>query len=297
MLVIEIFKIFTKLLTHLNMKKYILVLSGVMSLVVLMAFTGGGVNDAYNTGGAPSGHAGDPAAGGQTCRSCHVGPSLPPLTGILTSNIPPGGYTPNTTYTITATFVRPGHSRFGFSVSPQNPSGTLMGTLSALSGTQLNGGGKYVTHVAASTTGSGSKTWNFSWTAPPSGSGNVTFYGAFNATNNNGQASGDSTFLTTLTVSENTTGFSEPYVHIASATVYPNPASEVVNVKLLLSEQSQTKIELFDVNGKKLAVLTDENFDAGEITRSFSVAQYNKGVYFLYISAGRSSVLKRIMKL
>lgn len=278
------------------MKKYVFVLFSILSFATLMAFTGDGGNDVHNNGGAPAGFAGDPAGGGQTCRACHSGPSLPPLTGVITSNIPSSGYIPNTTYTITAVFVRPGHTRFGFSISPQSSSGVPMGSLTALSGTMVNGAGQYVTHVAGSTIGSGSKTWNFTWTSPAPGSGNVTFYGAFNAANNNGQASGDSIFLSTLTVSENTTGLVDMAGGSLSLDVYPNPASEIVNIRFFFPEKSEIKMTLLDVNGNKVTDLTDGNFHTGQINHSFSVAAYPKGVYFLRISANGNFIFKKIVK-
>src|SRR5204863_8988529 len=93
---------------------------------------------------------------------------------------------------------------FGFEISPQSITGTLLGTLmiTNTTETQLVGANKYVTHKLAGTTGAGSKTWNFNWTAPVAGTGNVTFYGAFNVANNSGNSSGDTIYKSTLVVSE-----------------------------------------------------------------------------------------------
>jgi hypothetical protein len=126
------------------------------------------------------------------------------MSGWITSNIPASGYVPGNTYNITATATRAGHVRFGFEVSPQSPTGVLLGTLivTNTTETQLVGANKYITHKLAGTTGSGSKTWNFNWTAPVAGTGNVTFYGAFNCANNSGTSAGDTIFKSTLLVSE-----------------------------------------------------------------------------------------------
>src|SRR5829696_4706422 len=113
--------------------------------------------------GAVAGRTGSPGDGGLTCAisGCHLpGPAPALMAGWITSNIPAGGYTPGNTYTITATATRPGHVRFGFQVSPQNITGTLLGTLIITNSTetQLVGANKYVTHKLAGTTGAGSKT-------------------------------------------------------------------------------------------------------------------------------------------
>ncbi|MBC7412670.1 MAG: T9SS type A sorting domain-containing protein, partial [Bacteroidia bacterium] len=46
----------------------------------------------------------------------------------------------------------------------------------------------------------GTKSWSFDWTAPATNIGSVTFYGAFNGSNNNGSSTGDIIYTTTLVV-------------------------------------------------------------------------------------------------
>ncbi|MCX6266585.1 MAG: T9SS type A sorting domain-containing protein, partial [Bacteroidetes bacterium] len=140
-------------------------------------------------GGAPSGNTGSPGDG-QDCTSCHSG-SATTATGWITSNIPALGYTAGTTYNITVSV--PGSGSKGFQVSPQNAAGTLLGTLIAGTGTKTTGTGKYMTHTGSSS--SDPATWTFQWTAPASGTGNVTFYGAFCVSYSN-------TKLSTLVVGE-----------------------------------------------------------------------------------------------
>jgi hypothetical protein len=160
-----------------------------------------------SSSGAPAGRTGSPGDGNLTCAvsGCHLpGPTPATMAGWITSNIPASGYVPGNTYTITATATRPNHVRFGFEVSPQSITGTLLGTLiiTNTTETQLVGANKYVTHKLAGTTGAGSKTWNFNWTAPVAGTGSVTFYGAFNVANNSGNSSGDTIYKSTLVISE-----------------------------------------------------------------------------------------------
>ncbi len=157
---------------------------------------------AYSSG-PPAGRTGSPGDGGN-CTSCHGGPAAQTQSGWITSNIPASGYVPLTTYTITATAVRANHSKFGFQISPQNASGTQIGTLGVISAaqTQLVGGTKYIEHTNGGTSGVGSKTWTFNWTAPASGTGSFTFYGAFNITNSSISSAGDTIYLSTLAVSE-----------------------------------------------------------------------------------------------
>ena len=173
----------------------------VIAAFLLTAFGDGGANTDYPSG-APAGYTGSPGDG-HNCTYCHNG-SATTLAGIITSDIPALGYTPGSDYTITVTLT--GSGKKGFEVSPQTISGALVGTLTAGTGSKLVGSGKYCTH--SSYVGGSSATWNFTWTAPVSGTGNVTFYGAFTITE-------PVTKLSTLVVIENTTA---PLSAIATAT-------------------------------------------------------------------------------
>ena len=143
-------------------------------------------------GGAPSGRTGSPGDGASCANGCH-NQTATTTPGLITSTIPGTGYVPGTTYSITAVATLGTSGKYGFEVSPQNASGTQLGTLVAGSGSKLVGGSKYVTQSSAS---SSVNTWTFSWIAPAAGTGPVTFYGAF-ARNYTGP-----TTLSTLTVQE-----------------------------------------------------------------------------------------------
>ena len=154
--------------------------------------------------GAPAGYTGSPGDG-NNCKACHTSSVSVQNTGVITSNIPGTGYTPGNTYTITAS-VTGNSTKFGFQASPQNASGNLIGTLiSTNAQTQLTGGSKYITHSFSGTTGSGSKSWSFDWRAPAAGTGNVTFYAAFNVSNSNNSSTGDTIKLKSVTITEDLT--------------------------------------------------------------------------------------------
>ena len=153
-------------------RKIYLILSVCIAAVFLLTSYDGDNMD--HSSGAPAGYTGSPGDGQQCQTGCHGG-SVQTVTGWITSNIPTAGYTPGSTYTITVSVT--GSGNHGFEVSPQNTSGTLLGSLIAGSGNKLVGSGKYVTH--SSTQSGNPQTWNFQWVAPATGTGTVTFYGAF----------------------------------------------------------------------------------------------------------------------
>lgn len=160
------------------MKKiaYILLVPLVAGLYLFLSSYSGDDHD-YPSG-SPAGYTGSPGDG-QDCSGCHGG-STAPVTGWITSDIPPAGYAAGTTYNITVTVS--GSGKKGFEVSPQDPSGTQLGTLIAGTGSHLTGGTKYVTQNSGQN--ANPYTWVFQWTAPAAGTGEVTFYGAFAITDN-----------------------------------------------------------------------------------------------------------------
>lgn len=173
-------------------------------LVAGVWFAVPGDNAHSYSAGAPAGYCNAPASPGSTCFTCHNdGPAPVTVPGLITSNIPVNGYSPGNTYTITATVTGIGHQRFGFEISPQDLNGNLVGSMSDLgSETTFQQSGIYITHSSNSLLNNDFKSWQFEWTAPAAGSGNVTFYGAFNITNNDGSYTGDTVLLSTATFPE-----------------------------------------------------------------------------------------------
>ncbi len=154
--------------------------------------------------GAPSGSTGSPGDGASCAKvGCHTG-SETVSEGVITTTVPAEGYLSGETYSITVELTSETRNRFGFQLSPQNLSGDQLGELivTDASRTKLTGGGKYITHNLSSIDGTdGTISWTFDW-VPTESSGDVTFYAAYNVGNGNGTASGDSIYVTSLTISE-----------------------------------------------------------------------------------------------
>lgn len=150
-------------------------ITSLLFVVVIFAMTNQLVS---NPTGAPAKASGGPAESGATCSQggCHSG-TPDNVTNILTTNIPAEGYTPGTTYTLSASVT--GSGKKGLMVSAQKSTGTYLGTLIAGTGSKIVFT-NYLTHSAAKTTNPAA--WSFQWTAPAAGSGPVTFYGAFAVT-------------------------------------------------------------------------------------------------------------------
>ena len=151
------------------MKSLSFFLSVLITAIGLMAFTYGGDENILSilyTGGPPPGYSGDPKSDNGNCTSCHSGLDAQNQIGWISSNIPVEGYVPDSTYTITAMAKATGLTKFGFQISPQNPSGDFMGTLvNTESTTQLTSDPNYITQTSSGTAGNDSLSWTFDWTA------------------------------------------------------------------------------------------------------------------------------------
>jgi hypothetical protein len=177
------------------------IISALTAGIILLMITSISFNDVHsNTGGAIPGRTSSPSDG-LNCTSCHGGTATA-QTGWITSNVPASGYIPGATYTFTATAVQVACVKFGFQISPQSITGTLLGSLIATNSTETQiVGTKYITHTATGTSAvGGTKSWSFDWTAPATNIGAVTFYGAFVGSNSSNSSSGDAVYTTTLVV-------------------------------------------------------------------------------------------------
>lgn len=258
-----------------------------------------------NGNGAPAGHTGSPSDGFTCARSgCHNGTATN-QPGLITSNIPVGGYIAGTTYTITAEIVdlTSSSNKFGFQVSPQSNSGTLLGTLivTNITETKLVGSGKYITHLNPSGTigTANSKTWTFNWTAPVAGTGDVTFYGAFNAANGDNNFTGDVISTSTLVIPEHITSSVYDPNNNDVLKVFPNPVSDRLTVSLKsLPSEALGFVEIIGIDGKLTKKIVWENRNSGNLSQGtkIDVSDLNAGIYFINIKMGEHNYIEKVVK-
>jgi hypothetical protein len=242
------------------------------------------------TSGPPAGKTGSPGDN-SNCTSCHTG-TPQTLPGMITSNIPGTGYLSDSIYTITATIAVPNINKFGFQISPQNTAGQQEGTLIVTNSTetQLVGGTKYIEHKTAGTSGTGTKTWTFNWQAPAPNNGAVTFYGAFMATNNQANSSGDQCLLSSLTVQQDPLSGINTYFTDGTVSVFPVPFNESISVNIQ-KQITDGAITLFDISGKVVYVSSINSII------NIDTQEFSSGMYLLNISGTEGAYTKKIVKL
>lgn len=281
-------------------KKITLLTLSVMSLVF-------GLDSYYNTAfsednGVPAGNTGSPDDGRTCARStCHGSSSNHGnRDSLILSDIPIEGYVPGNTYTITGR-VDTGGFIFGFQISPQDDQGNLIGSMAVINinETKLVGNNKYITHKFAGISGNGGKTWDFEWTAPAAGTGNVTFYGAFNCANGDGMAVGDKIYTSTMTVSEKTTSAVERTVYQDRSRIvaYPNPATDFISVGYALQDNQAVTVQLVNHAGQVLQTPVSRMQAPGVYDQRMNLMGYEKGMYFVQVVIGDVVTTHRVLVL
>jgi hypothetical protein len=269
-------------------------------LVVAASLLLDNTNTHSRSNGSPESASGSPSDGVTCAKSgCHAGTATA-QDNMITSNIPAAGYIPGQTYTITVSISQAGISKFGFSISPQNSSGAVLGSLviTNTAQTQLkNVGHQYVTHTTAGNAGTGSKTWSFDWIAPTVGTGAVPFYASVNAANGNGNTSGDQIYTDVYTVEEDITTGIQPNMNDVDFAVFPNPVEgNTAQVSFNANALSKSRIRIMSLN---VTVVSEINYHAtsnGNQHAALSMENLAKGVYFVEVQNGLGTKMTRIIR-
>lgn len=78
---------------------------------------------------------------------------------------------------------------------------------------------------------------------------------------------------------------------------YPNPFNPVTLISYTLPDDSQIKLEVFDITGRRVAVLVDRNMPAGIHQAAFDAAGLSSGVYLYRLQAGSRVVTETMLLL
>lgn len=238
----------------------------------LISFSGG-------VGGARSGSPGD---GGTSCTVCHAPGANFGASVVITTDIPSAGYDINTDYTITVTGTSsaPGH---GFQLTAERLSDNAkIGSFTAGSGTVTQDGGTRVSHSNRN-----NSAWSVTWRSPSTLQGQVRFYAALNAVNNNGSNGGDEV-VTGFSSEVNALGISE--ARLLQFEMFPNPSSDVVNIQLP-SGTDKADVGIFDYTGRlmssKTITLNDTQIDVNNLST---------GMYLIRVTSDNKIGAQRFIK-
>jgi hypothetical protein len=76
---------------------------------------------------------------------------------------------------------------------------------------------------------------------------------------------------------------------------YPNPFNPVTRIKYSLPEDGQVTLKIYDLLGKEIAVLVNENLRPGTYEVTFNAERLSSGIYFYRLSSGNYSETRRMV--
>lgn len=191
-----------------------------------------------------------------------------------------GGYVPGTKYWVKLTAGnKTPLPKFGFQVSCVSGTTTKVnaGTLAAMpsSNTVVKTGPiNVIEHTKALDATSFQYVTIFEWTAPPAGTGDVTFYAMVNAVDGTGTTANDQPSVgMTKTFYEKTTSIGEIKNNIASK-IYPNPCDNLLNIETTSNDKFMATV--YDLAGRQVIAPSHQN--------NIDVSALNAGVYMLRLN-------------
>lgn len=205
-------------------------------------------------------------------------------------------YQPGETYTVAVSISDDGNaSGYGFqavALDGSNNNTGDFGTAPAGLHTAMVAGRNYIEHDA--TAGSGD--FEFSWTAPAAGSGDVTLYAAGIAANGTGSSSGDGAAMGNVMLTEMVSGLFSVETLPVALDIFPNPVQETLNLAIKSDVNGTFDLNIFNIKGQ----LVQQNVIQLSVTNSYqqlNVDNLPKGNYFLQLTDGAKMVSKKMIKL
>ncbi|GAB5418430.1 MAG: hypothetical protein Crog4KO_33560 [Crocinitomicaceae bacterium] len=254
----------------------------------------GGLNQAAT--GAPG------EANNLACTQCHSGQTLNGdqenvLTIVNGSLQPVTSYNPGDVYTVSVDLASD-PAKKGFSATALDGTEAMAGSFtgSGIGGTQdfdaLSR--DYVTHTASSNTSS-TQLWAWTWTAPATNVGDVTFYVAANVANDDGSTSGDMIYLSQHVIGS-VADVNEEEIAESSFEAGYSPESNTVVVDFTSLTAGDMFFNLVDMNGKSVYTKSMVSSSVGENKHAVNLpSSIDNGMYVVHFFVGNKGMSANIL--
>lgn len=218
-------------------------------------------------------------------------------TGTLSITFDSQFYIPGNTYVVTVSTDEAGMSRFGFETNCLDASNVKAGTATLINTTNTSSNNTvnnrwYVGHKSAGAT----KTWTFNWTAPVTNAGDLTFYVASLCANGNNNSSGDHCYTTSAVFQPQPSAVNTVINSENNFQLVQNPVADKIEVNYTNNQIGNTIIRLFDMSGRVVSVLLNEEQNQGAHASIF-LAPSTSGLYLLDYSNGNNHSVKKLIVL
>ena len=136
--------------------------------------------------------------------------------------------------------------------------------------------------------------WEMTWTAPSTGTGNISMQLYVNATNSDNSDNGDIIYSKQVVLNQGTTGLNK-ISSLNHMHVFPVPATQVLSMSYDLKNGNAVQVELTDMSGRTV-YSSDKGYQtAGEHTERIAVSELQNGIYFLRITVGTESMARKVL--
>lgn len=129
------------------------------------------------------------------------------------------------------------------------------------------------------------------WTAPPAGSGPVTFYASGNGVNYSVTTAGDAADNVQLTLQEGDPVSVSVFHELEELVLYPNPISDLINIECMSCLEGDIAIDLLNAQGKKVI----ETKEIINTKFSIPVPDIEMGMYYLWLRSNNQSIVRKII--
>jgi hypothetical protein len=76
---------------------------------------------------------------------------------------------------------------------------------------------------------------------------------------------------------------------------YPNPFNPSTNIRFDIPKSGLVKLTVYDITGKIVSTLTNENYEAGKYSVNFNADIYSSGIYFYKIESNRFKDVRKMV--
>ena len=303
------------------MKKRFLLFTAMagMGYLFLSSYAAGPARNGYDCTGAEDAGTGNYAnytgcqVPGSGCHSTAATSTIAVVIELDSAGVATTHYKGGMSYTVKITGTNTGAAlpKYGFQLAAMKGSSNTVtpvadaGVLSAApTGTHLTAPGSYTyltigEHSSAISLGGGSTfTHTFTWTAPTAGTGTISFWGAANFVNGNGNADNSDLWNTNhIAIDEwpASTGVATVANNI-SVTAYPNPVINSLNLQMDNTQTGTYSLQVFDNVGRTVAAEKIAVNGANHIA-NINTANWAAGNYHIVVEKdGNRQVISVVKK-
>ena len=221
-----------------------------------------------NSTGSPGGKTGSPLDV-SNCMGCHS--DAGPGDGAdISTNIPNDGYIPGSTYSITVSSSGNLFGTNGFEFTCEDNTNNKVGSFSITNSslTQFVNNSNAVTHTPS---GNSSSSWSFDWIAPPSGTGDITFYTAIiQGGYPIGQNTGDFFSSSSLTFNE---------AIISTVNILEKQDDFLFNSKLkTVNLLNCDNISIYNTNGNLVVISSEKILNLNTLSKGIYILRSNNKI-------------------